>query len=184
MELMASFAWLVVQRIKDVFFLTWYDSINNLKYLRNCLHHTLTVSQPFLLLIAANLAQAGFLGWKWSSWSVPAWLELQRSKAVFTLTLYDSINDMKYFWNCLHYTSAVPQPFLLLIAANLDQAGCLGWKWSSWSVPAWLELQRSKSVFFWPYMILSMVLNTSETFLITPQPCHSHFCCWLLPIWP
>ena len=56
---------------------------------------------------------------------MPACLEVQRSKAVFFLTLYDSINDMKYFQNCLHYTSAVPQPFLLLIAANLAQAGCL-----------------------------------------------------------
>ena len=46
------------------------------------------------------------------------------------LILFDSINDMKYFRNCLHNTSAVPQPFLLLIAANLALAGCLGWKWS------------------------------------------------------
>ena len=28
---------------------------------------------------------------------MPAWLELQRSKAIFFLTLYDSIKDMKYF---------------------------------------------------------------------------------------
>ena len=42
------------------------------------------------------------------------------------LTLYDSINDMKYFRNCLHYISAVPQPFLLLIAANFALAGFLG----------------------------------------------------------
>ena len=42
------------------------------------------------------------------------------------LTLYDSINDMKYVQNCLHHTSALPQPFLLLIAANLAQAGFLG----------------------------------------------------------
>ena len=55
--------------------------------------------QPFLLLIAANLAQAGFLGRKWSLWPVPAWLELQRSKAVFFLALYFSINGIKYFLN-------------------------------------------------------------------------------------
>ena len=30
--------------------------------LQNCLHYTSAVSQPFLLLIAANLALAGFLG--------------------------------------------------------------------------------------------------------------------------
>ena len=51
----------------------------------------------FLLLIAANLALAGFLGWNWSSCPVPTWLAVQRSKAVFFLTLYDSINDMKNF---------------------------------------------------------------------------------------
>ena len=54
------------------------------------------------------------------------WLAVQQSKAVFFLTLYDSINDVKYFQNCLHHTSAVPQPFLLLIAANLALTGCLG----------------------------------------------------------
>ena len=51
---------------------------------------------------------------------MPSWLKVQQSKAVFLITLYDSIIDMKHF------------------------------------------------------------LNVS----ITPQPCHSHFCCWLLPIWP
>ena len=29
-----------------------------------------------------------------------------------------------------------------------------------------------------------MILTTSKTVCITPQPCHSHFCCWLLSIWP
>ena len=81
---------------------------------------------PFLLLIAANLAQAGFLGREWSLWSVRAWLAVQQSKAVFFLALYDSINDNKYFRNCLHHTSALPQPFKMLIAANLSQAGFLG----------------------------------------------------------
>ena len=53
--------------------------------------------QPFLLLMAANLAQAGFLGLKLSLWPVPIWLEVQLIKAVFLLTLYDSFNDMKLF---------------------------------------------------------------------------------------
>ena len=30
---------------------------------------------------------------------MPAWLAVQRSKAVFSLILYDSINDMKLFRN-------------------------------------------------------------------------------------
>ena len=49
--------------------------------------------------------------------------------------------------NCLYYTSAVPQPFLLLIAANLALAAFLGWKWSLWPVPAWLEIQRWRCLF-------------------------------------
>ena len=67
-----------------------------------------------------QLGLAGFLGWKWSLLPVPNWLAVQLIKDVFLLTLYDSINDMKHFW----------------------------------------------------------------TACITPQPCNSHFCCWLLPIWP
>ena len=114
--------WLAVQPSKAVFFLTLYDSINDMKYFQNFLHHTSAVPQPFLLLIGANLALAGFLGWKWSLWPVQAWLEVQLSKAVFFLTVYDSINDIKYFQNCLHHTSAVPQPFLLLMAVNLALA--------------------------------------------------------------
>ena len=86
--------------------------------------------------------------------------------------------------NCLHHTSAVPQPFLLLIAADLALTVFLGWKWSLWHVPAWLEVQRSKSLFF---LILYDIINDTKylrTVCITPQPWHSHFCCWLLPIWP
>ena len=102
-----------------IWYYQWYE------ILPNCLHYTSAVPQPFLLLIAANLAQAGFLGWNWRLWPVQAWLVVQQSKAVFFLTLYDSINDMKHLQNCLHYTSVVPQSFLLLMAANLAQAGCL-----------------------------------------------------------
>ena len=82
--------------------------------------------QPFLLLIAANLALAGVLGRKWSLWPVPAWLEVQQSKYVLFLMLYDSIDDINHFENYLNHTSAMPQPFLLLIAANLALAGVLG----------------------------------------------------------
>ena len=85
---------------------------------------------------------------------------------------------------CLYYTSAVPQPFLLLISANLAQAGFLGWKWSLWPVVAWLVLQRRKYVFL---LTLYDSINNTKYWLnvcITPQPCHMHFYCWLLPIWP
>ena len=66
------------------------------------------------------------------------------------------------FPDCVHYTSAVPQPFLLLITANLAQAGWLGWKWGLWPLPAWLVVQRIKDVFYWSYMIVAMILNNSE----------------------
>ena len=61
------------------------------------MHHTSAVSQPFLLLIVANLTLDGFLGLKRSLWSVSAWLDVKWIKALLLLTLYDSINDMKYF---------------------------------------------------------------------------------------
>ena len=84
----------------------------------------------------------------------------------------------------LHHTSAVPQPFLLLIAANLALAGCLGWKWSLWPVPDWLAVQQSKAVFSLTLYDRINDMKLFRTVWITPQPCHSHFCCWMLPIWP
>ena len=122
-------------------------------------------------------------GPKWSLWPVSTWLEVQRSKAVFFLSLYDSINDMKYFRNCLNYTSAVPKPFLLLIATNLALAGFLGWKWSLWPVPDWLEVQRSKYVFLLDLYDSINDMKHFRTFCIRPNQCHSHFCSWLLSIW-
>ena len=74
-----------------IWYYQWYETLSN------CLHHKSAVPQLFLLLIAANLAQAGCLGLKCSLWPVPAWIVVQRCKSLFSLTLYDSINDMKYF---------------------------------------------------------------------------------------
>ena len=123
-------------------------------------------------------------GLEWSLWPVPAWLEVQRIIAVFFLTLYDSINDMKY-WQTVCIT---PQPcyshfccWLLPIWPKLDyraKNGAYGLRRIGWQNNG-TNLSSS-----WPNMIVSMIWNTSETLCITPQPCHSHFCCWLLPIWP
>ena len=93
-------------------------------------------------------------------------------------------NDKKYFRNCLHPTSTLPQPFLLLIAANLSLVGFLGWKWSLWPVPDWLEVQRSKAVFFLTVYDSINDMKYFQNVCITPQPSHSQLCCWLLPIWP
>ena len=68
----------------------WYERLLIFFYYNSA------VPQPFLLLIAANLAQAGFLGWKWSLWPMPTWLAVKWSKALFLLALYDSMNDMNY----------------------------------------------------------------------------------------
>ena len=84
----------------------------------------------------------------------------------------------------LHHTSAVPQPFLLLMAANLAVAGFLGWKWSLWHVPTWLSVQRRRSIFFLTLHDITNDMKYFQMFCITPQPRHSHFCCWWLPIWP
>ena len=73
---------------------------------------------------------------------------------------------------------------LLLIGANLALTGYLGRKLSLWPISAWLEVQQSKAVFF---LTLYVRINDMKYFLnvcIISQPCHSHFCCWLLPIWP
>ena len=114
------------------------------------------------MLITANYALAGCLGWKWSLWPVPDWLEVQRSKSVFFLTLYDSISYMKNF----RTVCITPQPchshfccWLLPIWPKLD---FLGWKWSLWPVPTWLAVQRSKMYNSWPYMIISIIWNTSK----------------------
>ena len=109
------------------------------------------------------------------------WLAVQRSKDVFFLTLYDSINNMKHFWTvCI-----TPQPCHSHFVVDCCQFGpswFLVWKWSLWHVPTWLAAQRSKAVFF---MNLYYIINDIKHFLtvwITPQPCHSHVYCWLLSI--
>ena len=62
------------------------------------------------------------------------------------LILYYQLYE--FFLNFLHHTSAVPQPFVLLIAANLPLARFLGRIQSLWPVLDWLAEQRSKDVFF------------------------------------
>ena len=86
--------------------------------------------------------------------------------------------------NCMHYTSAVPQPFLSLIADNLSPTGFLGWKRSLWSVLTWLEVKRIKAVCSLTLYESINDMKHFRTVCITREPCHSHFCCWLLTFWP
>ena len=152
------------------------------KTLSNCLHRTLDVPQPFLLFIAANVALAGCLGWKWSLWPVPTWLVVQRSKAVFLITLNVSINDMKHF----RAVYIIPQPchshfwrWFLSIWPELDDLALNG-TYGLCQLGWWYN--EEKLYFPWLYLIVSMIWTPSE--LYPPQLCHSHFCCWLLQIWP
>ena len=91
-------------------------------------------------------------------------------------------------WNTSETVSITAQPFhshfccwLVPIWPNLDfcaENGAYGLCRLGW----WYN--GAKLSFSWRYMIVSMIWNTSKTVCITPQPCHSHFCCWLLLIWP
>ena len=69
---------------------------------------------------------------------------------------------------CLHHTSPVPKPFLLFIADKLARAGFLGWKWSlsPIPVPTWLAYNGAKLSFSWPYMMVSMIWNSSELYAL------------------
>ena len=155
-----------------------------MKYLRNCRHHTSSVPQSFLLLFAANLALAGCLGWNWSLWPLPAWLEVQWSKAVFFLILYDSINDIKHWWTVWIKPQPCHSHFCCWLLPISPLAVFWGWKRSLWPVPTWLAEQRSKTVFLLTLYDSINDMKLFQNFYITPQPCHSHFCCWLLTIWP
>ena len=96
-----------------------------------------------------------------------------------------------YYWykiilNCLNYTSAMPQPFLLLIAANLTHAGYSGWKWSLWPVPIWLAVQPSKAVFFLILYDTITYMKRFWTSWFTPSGVTAIFvvdCCQFGPNW-
>ena len=150
----------------------------------NCLHHTPTVSQPFLLLVAANLALTGFLGKKWRLLPVPTCLAVQRSKAVFLLTLHVSINDIKYFQTISITHQLCHINFCcwwlkiwasLIFGLKMELMSCadFGWRYNG----------EKLSVFMRLYDNINDV-KLFQTVSITSHPCRSHFCCWLLPIWP
>ena len=59
-----------------------------------------------------------------------------------------------------------------------------GLKWSLWPVPTWLVVQWRKSVFLRTLYYSINDMKHFQIVCIIPQPCHSHFCRWLLIIWP
>ena len=113
-------------------------------------------------------------------------VSVKLNKSVFFLTLYDSINDMKLFWTvCI-----TPQPchsqsccWLLPIwpklgfwAKNGAYGLCqLGWRYNG-----------SKLYFSWPYMIVLMMWNTSELSALYLSRATAIFvvdCCQFGPSW-
>ena len=126
------------------------------------MHQTSAVPQPFLLLIAANLALTGFLGWKWSLWSVQIF-----RKCFISLILSYKVRKKTAL---LRYTA--------------NQVGT-GHKlhFCCWFLPIWPKLvfwaengayglcqicsryKGAKLFFSWPYMLVSMIWNTSEIFV-------------------
>ena len=180
MELMSCAGWLAVQRSKYVFFLILYDSINNIKYFPT-------------VCITTQACHSHFCCWLLPIWpKLDVWAEngpygLCRLGWQFHgAKLYFSwpILLVSMIWNTSKTVSITPQPCHSHLSCQLlpiwPQAGFLGWKWSLWSVPTWLAVQQSKAVF---YLNLNVIINDMKYFwtvCITPQPCHIHFCCWLL----
>ena len=144
--------------------------------------HIISATDIFIV-VCCEFGSSWIFGLKWSLWPVQTWLVVQRSKAVFFLTLYDIINDMKHLWTVY----ITPQPchshfccWLLQIGPKLDV-----WaeKWVNGLCRLCCQYNGVNLYFSWPFMIDNHI-NYLRTLSITPQPCHSHFSRWLLQIWP
>ena len=88
--------------------------------------------------------------------------------------------------NSLHHTSAVPQPFLLLIAANLDLAGFLDWNGAYGLIRLGWRFHNAKLSFYSPYIKVSMIWNTYEISALHLSPATAIFvvdCCQFGPSW-
>ena len=120
------------------------------------------MQHPFLLLIAANLALVEFLGWKVNLRPVPTWLAVQQSRYVFFLILYDSIIDIIYWWTvwitpqlCQSHLCCWLLPIWIKLDVSAENGAyglcLLGWRYNG-----------AKMYFPITYMIVSMILNSSE----------------------
>ena len=88
--------------------------------------------------------------------------------------------------NFLHHTSGVPQPFLLLISANLALTGCLaensayGMCWLGW------RYNGAKLYFSWSYMTVLILCNIPELSALHLSRATAIFvvdCCQFVPNW-
>ena len=64
---------------------------------QSALHHSRAT--VIFVVDCCRFGPSCMFGIKWSLWPVPTWFAVKRSKAVFLMTLYDSINDMKQLRN-------------------------------------------------------------------------------------
>ena len=175
MELMACADLVGDTPEQSFFFLTFYNIINDMKHFQtvciapqpchSCFCCCLLPIWPKFNFRAENGAYGLCrLGWQYN-----------RANMYFSWP-YMILSMIWKPLNCLHHISAVPQPFLLLMhvwAENGAYGLCRLGLWYN----------RAKLYFYWTCMILSMIWNTSEMSVLH-LTCHSHFCCWLLPIWP
>ena len=175
--------WLEVHWSKAVFFLSLNDIINDMKYFRT-------------VYIKPQPCHSHFC-----CWLLPIWpkLDVWAENGAFGLCRLGWMYNGKklYFsypyiivsmiWNNYEMSASHLSRATAIFVVDCCQFGpsaFLGWKWSLWPVPTWLEVQRSKAIFLLTLHVSFNVTNHFWTVCITPQPCHSHFCCWLLPIWP
>ena len=165
-------------------FLTLYDSINDMKFLRTvaitpqpCHSHFccwLLPIWPKLDFWAENGAYGLCrLGWRYN---------------VAKLYFHWPYMIVSMIWNTSEISALHLRP-----ATAISVVGCCQFA-LNWMFGLKMELiacaglvggtTEQRYLYYWPYMIVSMIFNTSETVPITTHPCCSHFCCWLLPIWP
>ena len=86
--------------------------------------------------------------------------------------------------NCLYYISNATA-FFVVDCCQFGSSWIFGLKIGAYDLCrlGW-SYKGAKLSFSWPYMIVSIIWNNSVNVSITPQPCYSHYCCWLLTIWP
>ena len=174
---------LVVQRSKAVFFLSIYDIINDMKLFQNvwttpqpCQSHFCYLLLPIWPMLDVWAENEGYglfrIGWRY----IRAKLFVSRPYMIVPM-----------IWNnsevsALHLS--ITKAISVVDCCQFVQAWLLGWKRRLLPVPIWLVVQRIKAVFF---LTSYDSINEMKKFCIvciTAQPCHSHFYCWLLPIWP
>ena len=172
--------WLAVHQIKSVFFLTLYDSINDMKHFQ-------------VISIAPEPWHNHFC-----CWLLPIWpyLDVLAENGAYGLCgLSWRYNGENLYFSWSYMIVAMIWNTYELSASHHSRATAYGLYWIVLRY-VWVENgayglcrivwqnNRAKLSFPWPYMIVLMIFKCFRNVCITSQPCHSHFWCWLLPTWP